>query len=111
MNFNSKSKRTRLASAMFAKDTAGQHDTIGNANAGFRPRRTAASNSAEMDFLGALHLNIMFQERYFFNHVHVKLFRDPKDTFCIMASENVAYEVFLSHVWLFVRKVKLWLRF
>ena len=83
MNFNSKSKRTRLASAMFAKDTAGQHDTIGNANAGFRPRRTAASNSAKRDLLGALHLDIMFQERYFFNHVHVKLFRDQKIRFVI----------------------------
>ena len=27
MNFNSESKQTQLASAMFAKDTAGEHDT------------------------------------------------------------------------------------
>ena len=108
MNFNSESKRTQLASAMFAKDTAGQHDTIGNANAGFRTRKTAASNSAEMDLLGALHLDIMFQERYLLNHVDVKLlFSRSKDAFCIMVAENSAYKVFLSHVSLFVRKVKL----
>ena len=108
MNFNSESKRTQLASAMFAKDTAGQHDTIGNANAGFLTRKTAASNSAEMDLLGALHLDIMFQERCLLNHVDVKLrFSRSKDAFCIMAAENSAYKVFLSHVSLFVRKVKL----
>ena len=108
MNVNSNSKQTQLASTMFAKDTAGQHDTIGNANAGFRTRRTAASNNAKMYFLRALHLDIMFQERYLLNHVDVQLrVLRSKDAFCIMAAENFAYKVFLSHVSLFVRKVKL----
>ena len=111
MNFNSESKRTQLASAMFAKGTAGQHDTIDNANAGFRTRKTAASNSAEIDLLGALHLDIMFQERYLLNPVDVKLrFSRSKDAFCIMAAENSAYKVFLSHVSLFVKKVKLFVK-
>ena len=106
MNFNSKSKRTQLASAMFAKDIAGQHDTIGNANAGFRTRKTAASNSAEMDLLETLHLDIMFQERYLLNHVDVKLFEIEG---CILyyGRRKFCLQSLLSHVSLFGRKVKL----
>ena len=55
----------------------------------FRTRTTAASNSAEIDLLGALCLDFMFQERYLLNHVDVKLhFSRSKDAFCIIAAEN-----------------------
>ena len=35
MNFNSESKRTQLASATFAKNTAGQHDRLAMQTPGF----------------------------------------------------------------------------
>jgi len=110
LSYGMDAKTSQLTSALYYKDTAGNMDSVDfedeNAvNKGLAARRRMARKSRVIDMMGRLHADIFFQNRYMLNEmgVKIKLIRS-KDTFCLMGDAN--YKIKITHVSLFVRKVK-----
>nr|CAB3266070.1 uncharacterized protein F54H12.2-like [Phallusia mammillata] len=106
LSFGEEAKRSQLTSSLWAKDAAGQHDTIANANGGFRLRKQLSAGSRAVEMIGKLHLDMMFQNRYLLNGVDVKVrLSRSKDAFSLMAAQDAEFRINIRDVRLYARKV------
>ncbi|GBL87016.1 hypothetical protein AVEN_218725-1 [Araneus ventricosus] len=110
LNHGFNSKTSQLSSVLYYKDTAGGFNIFDESsttpNEGFNERASPFKNSATVDMIGRLHVDIFNQERLLLNLVDlkIKLIRS-KPEFCLMGNEG--YKVIFDRVSLFVRKVSL----
>ncbi|CAH1240717.1 Hypp6073 [Branchiostoma lanceolatum] len=116
LNFGSEAKQTQLTSALFYQDTPGRlhladpypTDEGAVANEGLAKRAHMTRESREIDLLGPLHIDILFQDRYLLNKVDVKIkLHRSKHQFSLMSHGGEQYKVVISEASLFLRKVNL----
>ena len=110
LSYGQEAKSSQLTSALWYKDTAGHMESVkGNDNKGWMKRKTQLQGSNLIDMIGKLHVDMMFQERYLPCGVNVKIILvRSSDAFVLMADgENPKYKIMVTHVALFVWKVKL----
>ena len=85
-------------------DSVNVGDNAALRNDGLMKRRAIGSESREFDMVGRLHADIFFQDRYMLNEVGIKIkLTRSRNAFCVMGAGKAV----ISHVSLFVRKVKL----
>lgn len=108
LSFGKDAKDSQLTAALYYPDLAGHMDATGNTS-GFARRQEFIAESASVDMIGKLHLDMMYQERYLLNGVDIKLRLIPNyDKFCLMVAGNADEpKVVLEKVTLIVRKVGL----
>jgi hypothetical protein len=106
LNYSQDAANTHLTTALWYKDTAGQFNTLTNANAGFQKRMSIVAGSASFDMFGRLFTDIAGVDRILPNKVNlrIKLYRS-KNSFCLMAAQNSTFEVVLEEVTLYARKI------
>jgi len=106
LNYSGDASNTHLTSALWYKDTAGQFNTLGNANTGFQQRTAYVTGSAQFEMMGRLYTDIASIDRILPNKVslRVKLHRS-KDAFCLMGAANSNYRVHLDEVILYARRM------
>ena len=102
----SKSAQDSLLSAsLFHKDTAGQHDTIGAANAGFVARQNVCKLSKKLQLMGPLHIDLAAQPKLLISGVNVRIkLEKNKHSFALLAA-NDHYKIKIDSASLYVRKV------
>jgi hypothetical protein len=110
LTYGDDAKKTQLTSALFAKDDAGEMNSValvgGHVNNGYLTRRTYSTGSKMFDLMGRLHADIFFQNRYLLNEVTMKIkLNRSNDRFCLMSGDR--YTVKIVGAELLVRKVKL----
>ena len=108
LSYGSDAKSSHLQASLWYKDTAGQMSATGDQNEGLRSRRALTSESAEVDMIGKLHVDVFRQKRYLLNDVdlRIRLVRS-KDAFCLMAPvAEAAVKLEVTDAYLLVRKVK-----
>lgn len=98
-----------LSAALFSKDTAGHHDTIGaiSANEGYLKRAELCKLSKSIDLVGPLHLDVAAQPKLLINGVSVRIkLERNKDAFTLMsAADN--FKINIQSASLYVRKVNI----
>lgn len=101
--FSKSVKKTHLSASGFAKDTAGQMDSI-DRNWGHTTRLGSVNNSKSVDLCGPLWLDLFTQSKYLLNllDVHIKLVRAKPD-FCLFGGEG---RLVIDDAILYVRRVK-----
>jgi len=106
LNYSDDATNTHLTSALWYKDTAGQFNTLGNANTGFQKRGGFVGGSTFFEMFGRLYTDIAGIERILPNKVslRVKLYRS-KDSFCLMGADNSNFKVVLNDVILYARRM------
>lgn len=104
--FYSKSGQDSLLSAaLFHKDTAGQHDSVGVANEGFTARGKVCRLSKKMQLTGPLHIDLASQPKLLINGVNVRIkLEKNKHSFALM-SANDHYRIIVDSASLYVRKI------
>ncbi|GFX85347.1 uncharacterized protein F54H12.2 [Trichonephila clavipes] len=109
LNHGYDSKISQLTSEVYYKDTAGRMNIYDeddkDPNEGFNKRVSLFKNSATVDMMGRLHVDLFNQDRLLLNLVDlkIKLIRS-KTEFCLMGDGD--YKVVFDHISLFVRKVR-----
>ena len=96
LSYGENAKKTRLTSALYYKDAAGQMDTTAltagdcvMSNEGLVKRSQRTNQSPVVDKIGRLHADIFFQVRYMLNDVDVKIkLVRSKDVFCVMSAAD-----------------------
>lgn len=100
------SKTSQLTSELYYKDTAGFINEYSDKNDGFKQRAALFKNSATVDMMGRLHVDLFNQDRLLLNLVDVKLkLIRNKPEFCLMGEGH--YKIVFDHVSLFIRKVRI----
>ena len=115
LNYGPAALKSLTTTALFHRDTPGHMDVAGPAPADGQPHNSGldakyeyVKNSASIEMLSPLHIDMFLQPRYLINGVdlRVKLIRH-KDSFCLMTGEaNAGYKVKIESCTLFVRKIK-----
>ncbi|GFX25503.1 uncharacterized protein F54H12.2 [Trichonephila clavipes] len=109
LNHGYDSKISQLTSEVYYKDTAGRMNIYDeddkDPNEGFNKRVSLFKNSATIDMMGRLHVDLFNQDRLLLNLVDlkIKLIRS-KTEFCLMRDGDC--KVVFDHISLFVRKVR-----
>lgn len=105
---SSESKKTHLASGVWADDTAGEMDTPGDANIGFTARRALTRNNGDVEMYGPLHCDLFNVDKYLINGVEmtIKMHR-ANQNFHLMGTANSLGAFDTKEAILFVRKVKI----
>lgn len=107
LSFGQNAKFSQLTAPVWYKDTAGHMDSHDpDRNKGYKARKALFKRSNNVEMMGKLHLDLMFQDRYILNltPVNLRLSRS-KDEFCLMSATQ--FKIVLEKVFLKVRKVKL----
>jgi hypothetical protein len=92
---------------MWYKDTPGQQDKRTTDNKGFTTRNKNDVLSKSIKMMGKLHLDLFCQEKYFLNHVDLKMkLRRSRDAFALVA-DAANYKIKIKKMALYVRKVQL----
>jgi hypothetical protein len=115
LSYGLEAKLSQLTSALFYKEEAGKMDIsnplAANAidrNSGLAKRQTFGAESREIDMIGRIHTDIIFQERYMLNEVNakkIKLIRS-NDAFCLMATGGQQFKIVVTAASLLIRKIK-----
>lgn len=114
LTYGPAAKESQLTSSLFYKDTAGYMDDSNplaaiKGNDGMKRRHDFIRNSRGLDMIGALHLDMFFQERLLLGGVDIKLkLNRSKSAFSLMSNtENANFKVVITNASLHVRRVKL----
>jgi hypothetical protein len=137
MNYGSEAAKGQLQGVLFSKDTAGSMDETDpklanrfemvegfddyvqpgatddkdpvKGNHGLHQRYLATKSGEWVDLIGPLNSDICLQERYLLNDVDltVKLTRSKKEFYMMADSDTKGFQIQLSDVRLFVRKVNI----
>lgn len=108
--FSKSTKAEQLSMSGFYKDTAGQFDTLTNANAGFQARRTLTAESKTFELLGPLCLDFLTQSKYLLSQVdmHLRLTRSNPNFYMQSATAGHAgSKILIEEAILYVRNVKI----
>ncbi len=107
LTYSTTAKNTHLYCSMYQKDTAGQENTIGNNNVGFRDRSALVKNR-RVNFSNIIHSDFFQCHKYLIPNTDVKLkFIRNDDHFSILAPENSPYRIRVHKLRLLVRKIKI----
>ena len=109
LGYGKEAKQGHLQNSIWWKDTAGEFESTGEANAGFLSRRALVTGSRELVMIGRIHSDIFRQDRFLLNGVElgVKLVRS-KDAFNLIAANAAAnVKVVITDATLMVRKVRI----
>jgi hypothetical protein len=114
LNYGRDAKESQLSSALWYKDTPGEHmeshDPAANGpNAGLSKRSAHTTRSRAVEMIARLHSDIFFQEKLLLNGVgmHVRMVRSS-DKFALMCADGgVAYKIKITKAVLRTRKVRL----
>lgn len=108
MYYRSESEKTHLTSGVWADDTAGQMDTSGDANVGFKSRRALTKDNGDVELYGPLHCDLFNVDKYLVNGVEmtIKLQR-ANQNFHIMGTAGSLGTFETKDAVLYVRKVKI----
>ena len=114
LTYGSDAKRSQLTAEMFYKDTAGKMDVVDpsatSPNQGLKTRYSFIKESATVELIGPLHVDLFYQDRLLLNGVSIRVrLNRSKNSFSLLSGiDGASYKVTLSHASLFVRKVKLY---
>ena len=73
LSFGQEAKSSQLSAVLWYCNTAGQFDTRGDANSGYTTRKALAAQSTQIDMMGKLHVDLLFQNRYLLSGIVVRL--------------------------------------
>ena len=73
VSFGRDAKSSQLSSILWHQNIAGHFDSRAATNLEYTERKALASQSREMDMMGRLHLDLLFQNCYLLNGVKVRL--------------------------------------
>ena len=105
LSYGNEAKDSQLTAAMWYKD--GTNMLVHAENAGYQKRKALVADSAPVEMMGKLHLDMLFQDRYLLNGVNIKLKLIPQaSSFCLMSGGN-PFILKIMEAKLMVRKVKL----
>jgi hypothetical protein len=86
LSYGPAAKECQLTGVMWYKDTPGQQDKRTTDNKGFTTRNKNDVLSKSIKMMGKLHLDLFCQEKYFLNHVDLKMKqRRSRDAFALVA--------------------------
>ena len=107
LSYGPAAKECQLTGVMWYKDTPGQQDKRTTDNKGFTTRNKNDVLSKSIKMMGKLHLDLFCQEKYFLNHVDLKMkLRRSRDAFALVA-DAANYKIKIKKMALYVRKVQL----
>ena len=102
------SMKTWLQSAGWYTDTAGKHDVIGDANLGFKSRKSLCAESKEMILYSRIHCDVLNQDKYLIPKVPIKLsLTRHSNDFCILSADDADVKIEILDVNLFVNRLEL----
>ncbi len=110
LNFSEDTKKSKMSGALYYKDTAGQMDTIGEANGGYKKRKVFIARSRKVQMVGQLHADIFFQDRYLINGVKMQMILSrTQPAFSMMytvpAANAKAFKIDITRATLYLRQV------
>ena len=106
--FAKEAKETWLASGGYSGDTAGQMNTLGDANAGFKERKAMCKSSRKFVLIGKVHSELFNQPKLILNQVELKIeFHRAEDVFSLMCANNANVRVNITSARFHVRKCTL----
>lgn len=106
LTYNGEAKRSQLTTELFYGDTPGKLDSI-TENTGWGKRQKLTEQSKEVDLYGRIHSEVFHLDKYLLNSVDVRVrLIKSKEAFHLIADKD-GYKTSLSHVSLFVRKVRI----
>ena len=73
LSFGQEAKSSQFSAVLWYRNTVGQFDTRGDANSGYTTRKAMAEQSTQIDMMGKLHVDLLFQNRYLLSGVVVRL--------------------------------------
>lgn len=110
LNYSTESKKTHLTAALWAKDTAGEFDSI-TANEGFTKRQQYIKGSKTIDAVGGVYLDLFNINKFLLNRVEIKLrLARSKTAFALLGDVALSADKFkieITDVSLLVRRVQL----
>ena len=108
VNYTHAAKQSWMEGALWYGDTPGQHDTLGDANLGFKSRKSFAAESNPINLITKIHCDLFNQEKHLIFGVPLKL-RLTRNTnqFCILAAADKNVKIEILGVDFFVRKLDL----
>ena len=118
LNQGEDSKNSWLAAELWHKDQAGRFDNLytdaddvatAKVNSGWAKRREYVKGSKSFEMQGALHIDMLNQDRYMLNNTAVRFrFLRSKNDFCLMSKDDGAgYKVHIEEAVLYIRKATL----
>ena len=105
LSYNDDAKNSWLQSALWFKDKHGEHDTLGDANNGYKHRKNHFAESKQVELISKIHCEMFNQPRLLIDHVPVKLvLTKNNDSFALLTANNENVKIVIDEVFLIVRK-------
>lgn len=105
LSFNDDAKRTWLQSALWQKDKHRHHDTLGDANDGYKHRKNKFAESQQVELISKIHVEMFNQPRLLIDHVPLKLvLTKNNDPFTLLTANTENVKIVIDEVTLVVRK-------
>jgi len=106
LTYGKEAKNNWLAAmSAYFKDTASQHNTLGDANVGFLKRKNLTKDSRNVTIMTQIYNELFTQPKYFLNHCNLGLEFDlqTKEK-CIMYAANADVKLNINRAILHVKK-------
>ena len=109
LTYGKEAKNNWLAAmSAYFKDTASQHNTLGDANVGFLKRKNLTKDSKNVTIMTQIYNELFTQPKYFLNHCNLGVEFDlqTKEK-CIMYAANADVKLNINKAILHVKKINL----
>ena len=105
LSYNDDAKSSWLQSALWFKDKHGEHNTLGDANNGYKHRKGHFATSRQVELISKIHCEMFNQPRLLIDHVPLKLILTKnKDSFALLTADTENVKIVIDEVSLIVRK-------